>query len=148
MLEILGGALLFVTTADQLRHLARILTLHELTEDPHDLVANYVWHAAQGLSPGVARFGAVFMLSHGLVKVGLVAALLWRRTWAYPVAIVAFLVFLAYQLSRYAHTHWPALLALSALDVLVILLTWREYRRLRAARVLTDSPDQVQPHDA
>ncbi len=133
VLEILGGALLFVMTTDQLRHVARILTLHELTEDPHDIVANWVWHAAQGLSPRVATFGAVFMLTHGVVKVGLVAALLFRRAWAFPVAMAAFLVFLAYQLSRYAHTHWSALLLLSALDVLVILLTWREYRRLRAA---------------
>ncbi len=132
-LEILGGALLFFTSAEQLRHVARILTLHELTEDPNDLVANYVWHAAQGLSPSLATFGAVFMLVHGAVKVGLVSALLLRQRWAYPAAIAAFLVLLAYQLSRYAHTRWPPLLLLSALDVLVILLTWHEYRRLRAS---------------
>ena len=132
-LEIVGGALLFFVTADQLRHVARILTLHELTEDPHDLVATYILHTAQRLTPGAIDFGAIYLLWHGLVKVGLVTALLLRKRWAYPVAIVAFLLFLLYQLSRYAHTHSPALLALSALDVLVILLTWLEYRRLRAS---------------
>ncbi len=131
-LEVIGGALLFFVSPDQLRHIARILTLHELTEDPHDIVANYLLHTAQRLSPSVTTFGAIYLLWHGAVKVGLVAALLRGRRWAYPAAIAAFLAFLVYQISRYAHTHAPELLVLSVLDVLVILLTWLEYRRLRA----------------
>src|SRR2546425_4879063 len=113
----IGGALLFFVSADQLRHVARILTLHELTEDPHDIVANYLLHASQRLSPGVTTFGAIYLLWHGVVKIGLVTALLRRQRWAYPAAIVAFLLFLVYQVSRYAHTHSPELLVLSALDV-------------------------------
>ena len=136
-LEIIGGALLFFVSPDQLRHIARILTLHELTEDPHDIVANYILHTAQRLSPSVTTFGAVYLLWHGVVKVGLVTALLRRQRWAYPAAIVAFLLFLLYQLSRYAHTHSPELLVLSALDVLVIGLTCFEYRCLRASYALS-----------
>ena len=131
-LEMIGGALLFFVSPDQLRHVVRILTLHELTEDPHDIVANYLLHTSQRLSPSVTTFGAIYLLWHGAVKVGLVAALLRGQRWAYPAAIVAFLAFLVYQISRYAHTHAPELLVLSVLDVLVILLTWLEYRRLRA----------------
>ena len=136
-LEIIGGALLFFVSPDQLRHIARILTLHELSEDPHDIVANYLLHTAQHLSPSVTTFGAVYLLWHGVVKVGLVTALLRGQRWAYPAAIVAFLLFLLYQVSRYAHTHAPELLVLSVLDVLVIGLTWLEYRRLRASYVLS-----------
>ena len=136
-IEIIGGALLFFVSPDQLRHIARILTLHELTEDPHDIVANYLLHTSQRLSSSVTTFGAVYLLWHGVVKVGLVTALLRRQRWAYPAAIVAFLLFLLYQLSRYAHTHSPELLVLSALDVLVIGLTWFEYRRLRASYALS-----------
>jgi len=131
-LEMIGGALLFFVSADQLRHVARILTLHELTEDPHDIVANYLLHTSQRLSPSATTFGAIYLLWHGAVKVGLVAALLRGQRWAYPAAIAAFLAFLVYQMSRYAHTHAPELLVLSVLDVFVILLTWLEYRRLRA----------------
>jgi uncharacterized membrane protein len=43
-----------------------------------------------------------------------------------------FLLFLVYQLYRHAHTHAPWLVVLSALDVLVIALTWLEYRRVRS----------------
>ena len=136
-LEIIGGALLFFVSPDQLRHIARILTLHELSEDPHDIVANYLLHTAQHLSPSVTTFGAVYLLWHGVVKVGLVTVLLRGQRWAYPAAIVAFLLFLLYQVSRYARTHAPELLVLSVLDVLVIGLTWLEYRRLRASYVLS-----------
>jgi len=136
-LEIIGGALLFFVSPDQLRHIARILTLHELSEDPHDIVANYLLHTAQHLSPSVTTFGAVYLLWHGVVKVGLVTALLRGQRWAYPAAIVAFLLFLLYQVSRYAHTHAPELLVLSVLDVLVIGLTWLEYRRLRPSYTLS-----------
>jgi uncharacterized membrane protein len=133
VLEIVGGALLFLISPMQLDHIVRILTQHELTEDPHDLVANYILHSVQGLSAGAKMFGAIYLLWHGVVKVGLVAALLLRRRWAYPVAIVAFLLFLVYQLYRYSHTYAPELLVLSVLDVVVIVLTWLEYRRLRGS---------------
>ncbi len=136
-LEIIGGTLLFFVDPNQLRHVARILTLHELTEDPHDIVATYLLHTSQRLSPSVVTFGALYLLWHGVVKVGLVAALLLRQRWAYPAAIVAFLLFLIYQLSRYAHTHAAELLVLSVLDVIVIGLTWLEYSRVRASRALT-----------
>ena len=136
-LEIIGGTLLFVIRPDQLRHVARVLTIHELTEDPRDVVANYLLHASQRLSPSATSFGAIYLLWHGVVKVGLVAALLLRQRWAYPVAIGAFFLFLLYQLYRYAHTHAPELLVLSVLDVLVILLTLLEYGRLRASRAVS-----------
>lgn len=137
LLEIIGGfTLLFIAPA-QLHPIARFLTQRELAEDPHDLVANYLVRSLQHLSSGTKQFAALYLLWHGVVKLGLVAALLWRRRWAYPVAIAAFLLFLVYQLYRYSHTRAPELIALSALDVAVIVLTWLEYRRLRSAKAFT-----------
>jgi len=69
--------------------------------------------------------------------VGLVTGLLLRQRWAYPAAIVAFLFFLIYQLYRYTHTYSPELLVLSAFDVFIIVLTWLEYGRLRAAHAFS-----------
>jgi len=133
-LEIVGGILLFFVTPGQLHQIARLLTVHELSEDPHDLIANYVLQHSRHLSASAEIFGAVYLLGHGMVKVGLVIALLLRRRWAYPVAIVAFLVFLLYQLYRYTQTYAPELLALSLLDVFVIALACLEYKRLRALK--------------
>jgi uncharacterized membrane protein len=77
-------------------------------------------------------FAAVYLVWHGVVKVGLVIALLQKRFWAYPAALVAFGLFLVYQLSRYAQTRSAWLLVLSVVDVFVIVITWLEYKRLRA----------------
>lgn len=133
LLEILGGLILLLIDPAQLHPIARFLTQHELAEDPHDLVANYLFRSVQHLSSGTKMFAAVYLLWHGAVKVGLVTALLLRRRWAYPAAILAFLLFLVYQLYRYSHTYAPELLALSVLDVFVIVLTGCEYVRLRAS---------------
>ncbi|MHB8838334.1 MAG: DUF2127 domain-containing protein [Gemmatimonadaceae bacterium] len=132
-LEIVGGVLLFLVSPTKVYDIVRILTQHELSEDPHDLIATYLLNSTRHLSGGAQVFGAMYLLWHGVVKVALVTALLLKRPWAYPAAILAFVIFLAYQLYRYSHTHSPELLVLSGADVLVIVLTWLEYRRLRTA---------------
>lgn len=129
--EVIGGVMLFFVTPDQINWLLRILTQHELSEDPHDLLAGFVLHSEHHLSSNTKVFAAFFLLWHGVVKIGLVAGLLGRRLWAYPTAIIAFGVFLLYQLYRYSHTGSIWLLVLSILDVVLIGLTVAEYRRLR-----------------
>lgn len=94
----------------------RVLTQHELSEDPHDLVATYLLNSTQHVSGGTQVFGATYVVWPGVVKVALVTALLLNGPWAYPAAIVAFLVFVVYQLYRYSHTHSPELLVLSVVD--------------------------------
>jgi uncharacterized membrane protein len=136
-LEIVGGVLLFLVSPDQLQQIVRILTQHELSEDPGDVVASYLLRTSQHLSASAKLFGAVYLLWHGVVKVGIVTALLGRQRWAYPAAIFAFVLFLVYQLYRYAHTYSPELLVLSVLDVFVIVLTWLEYARLRASHAFS-----------
>jgi len=131
-LEILGGVLLFVVSPLQIHNVIRSLTEHELSEDPRDLVATYLRNSTQHLAVGTQAFAATYLLWHGVVKVTLVTALLLRRRWAYPTAILAFLLFFAYQLYRYSHTRAPELLVLSIFDLFVIGLTWLEYRRLEA----------------
>ncbi|MCG6934044.1 MAG: DUF2127 domain-containing protein [Gallionella sp.] len=128
--EIIGGIALFVVNPGQIDGLLRMITLHELSTDPHDIVANLLLHSVQHLASGTQTFAAFFLLWHGAVKVGLVWALFRKYLWAYPVAIFAFALFLAYQLYRYTHTHSIWLAALSALDLFVIAITWLEYRRL------------------
>jgi uncharacterized membrane protein len=135
-LEIVGGALLCLVSPAYIHSLVRLLTQHELSEDPHDRLARYLLQAAQYLSADAQMFAAVYLVWHGLVKVGLVIALLQQRFWAYPAAIGAFVLFLVYQLYRYAQTRSAGLLVLSVVDVFVIVITWFEYKRLRAVHGL------------
>ncbi|HEY6843520.1 MAG TPA: DUF2127 domain-containing protein [Thermoanaerobaculia bacterium] len=130
-LEIIGGALLLFVSPNQIQSAVRMLTQHELSQDPHDLVATHLLNSASHVTAGATLFAAAYLLWHGAVKLGLVIGLLMKRRWAYPAAIVAFILFVVYQLYRYSHTRSVALLALTVLDLIVIALTWLEYKRLK-----------------
>jgi uncharacterized membrane protein len=132
--ELLGGILLLLTSADRLRHLAVVLTQGELSEDPHDLIATHLLHSAVSLTGGAVRFGAIYLLVHGAVKVVLVSALLVNKLWAYPWMIGFLSLFIGYQLYRIALQPSGGLTALTVFDALVLVLTVREYRRQRQHR--------------
>lgn len=133
VLETIGGVLLFFISPDKIHSIVQRITQHELSKDHKDIVASYLLNSTSHLTKGVTMFAAMYLLWHGIVKIGLVAALLMKRRWAYPSAIAAFSIFLVYQLYRYSHTHAPELIALSILDLIVIILTWFEYKRLQKA---------------
>lgn len=110
------------------------VTHGELAEDPGDPIANLLVHTAHHLSASSQHFVAVYLAAHGVVKLALVAGLLRTMLWMYPAAIAIFLGFVAYQLYRYAGSHSPWLLVITAIDLVVIALTWHEYRYLRRSR--------------
>ncbi len=127
VLETLGGLLLLFVSPRQLGSLAHLLTQHELSEDPHDVIANALVHFAAGLSLSTTLFGAVYLLLHGLTKVVLVWAVLKDKLWAYPWMIGFLLLFIVYQLYKiFVEFSW-GLTALTAFDIFFVVLTWREY---------------------
>lgn len=129
--ELIGGLLLLFVTPDSIHHLVAVVTRGELSEDPNDLVARYLLHTANGLTGSAVIFGAVYLLVHGAVKIVLVIALLLNKLWAYPCMITVLLIFIGYQLYRIALQPSAALVVLTAFDVLIVTLTWLEYRRQR-----------------
>jgi uncharacterized membrane protein len=129
--ELVGGLLLLFVTPGGIHHLAAVITQGELSEDPHDVVARYILHTANGLTGSAVLFGAIYLLAHGAVKVVLVIALLLNKLWAYPCIIVVLLIFIGYQLYRIALDPSPGLIVLTIFDALIVALTWREYRRQR-----------------
>jgi uncharacterized membrane protein len=125
------GLLLFLVKPETISRIISALTQHELSEDSHDLVARALVRLADQVSADSQVFAGVYLLSHGVIKVFLVEALLRGRLWAYPTAIVFFALFIAYQMYRYYLGSTVGMIALSLLDLVVIALTWLEYRRLK-----------------
>jgi uncharacterized membrane protein len=130
VLEIIGGAVLLVTSNAALNQFVIALTQHELSEDPHDVIATAARQAVVQLSVGTKVFGGAYLIAHGLAKVVLVVGLLRGHRWAYPVAIGFLALFIAYQLYRLSYQFSIGLLLLTLLDVVIIGLIWREYRLL------------------
>jgi uncharacterized membrane protein len=128
-IETAGGLALLVASPAWILQTASVLTWDWLAAHPRSVVASHMATSAQHLSTGSERFAGIYLLAHGLVKIGLVAALLKDQRWAYPTAMVVFALFVGYQLHRYTVTHAMLLLPLSLFDVIVIALIWLEYRR-------------------
>jgi uncharacterized membrane protein len=132
--EIAGGLLLYLISPAQINRALLFLLQHELSEDPRDAVANFLIRTAGHLSVKTQLFGSIYLLSHGIVKAGIVISLWKNRLWAYPAAIVFFAAFIVYQLYRYTYSHSLWLIILTVFDIVIVLLTWLEYRRVKAVR--------------
>ncbi len=132
--EVAGGIAAYFLSQQFLLSLVMWVTRDEFSEDPHDLIANYLLHAVEQVSISAQHFAALYLMAHGIVKLWLIIGLLRERLWYYPVAIGVFGLFVAYQMYRYSFTHSVWLLFLTALDVVVIALTVHEYRYMRRRR--------------
>jgi uncharacterized membrane protein len=131
LVETVGGLLAYFVNQESVLDFAQAITQAELAEDPRDIVANYLLHQAEHLSVSAQHFAALYLLSHGIIKLVLIGGLLRRKLSFYPTAIIVFILFVLYQLYLYGFTHSVSLLLITALDVVVVGLTWHEYRYLR-----------------
>ena len=140
LFELVGGILLIVVSPETINHLAKMITQHELSQDPHDFIAHRLLRLTANLH-NTQLFGAIYLLTHGLVKIVLVIGLLRREHWAYYFAFVFLGGFVIYQIYRLTYAPSVGLSLLTAFDVFMIWLTWREYRRMRADRALPPAVD-------
>ncbi len=134
VLEIIGGVLLLLISRAQLDSWVVALTQHELSEDPNDFLATHLLSAEGHLSGGSQTFAALYLLSHGLVKVVLVGAVLKDRLWAYPWMIGFLAAFIVYQGYLMAVNPTIGIALLTIFDAFMIWLTYREYGKRRLER--------------
>lgn len=135
MLELVGGVLLLVLSSDAIVSATKFLTGAELGEDPHDFLALHARHIGEQLAQGNHTFAAIFLLTHGAVKVGLVAGLLLKKLWAYPVGLVGLSALLLYQVYQLIVGPSAGIIVLTIFDVIVIWLVWREWQLVRAKQL-------------
>lgn len=135
LVEIFAGLALAFMAHDRITALAWALTQDELLEDPHDLVADALRHAAEGMSADVQGFAAWYLFTHGAIKLALVAGVLANRLWAYPAFIAALCGFILYQVYRMVSLQVTfALIALTVIDIVVLVLSTHDYRLVRRDR--------------
>lgn len=131
-LELLGAGLLLFVNPASLGRWVVLLTQSELAEDPNDPMARWILGLSAHYSVSAQQFAIAYLLVHGIIKLVLVL-LLWRKQlWSYPLAILALIGFIAYQMARWTTTHSWLLILLSLFDAAMIWLTWAEFRRISA----------------
>ena len=114
-----------------LKQIAFALSGDELSESPRDLVWNYVVQALHGFTTTPQSIWAFIFLSHGIIKIFLIIALLRDKLWAYPASAVVFTLFIVYQCYQLSLTPSFILWIITILDIVVVGLIIHEYRRRR-----------------
>ena len=137
LVELLAGIWLLVSP--QSLHSLLGAIIGEAGEHPGRMaafIAEYVAHIDKDIAKGGLLIVVLFLISHGVVKLALVYALLKKIIWAYPYALVVLAAFLVYQ--AYVFVLHPSLgMGLFAvLDVVIIWLVWREWRTLLSEKVV------------
>ena len=127
--EIIGGTSLLFT--GEITKIVSKMIQREFLEDPRDYVANIAQHYLPYFSEHSQSFAAFYLLSHGVIKIFLAIGLLRNKLWAYPAAIVFFILFILYQVYRYTYTQSAFLILLTIFDLIVVGLTWHEYKIVR-----------------
>lgn len=135
VLEIIGGILLIFLNPSRLNKLVAWLTQRELSEDPRDVVANFLLRLSSKFTVSVEYFGVFYLVSHGIVKLVLIIFLWKRKPWAYPLTIVSLILFIIYQIYRYTLQPSSGLVILTIFDIVMIILTFIEYKRIKNAMV-------------
>ena len=134
--EALAGVGLLVASNGIVLRFVDWLTQYEIAEDPTDRMAQAARHYADAFSIETQHFYALYLISHGGLKLGMVIALALGAMWAYPGAMAILAGFVAYQLYTWAQDGSAFLLVLSGFDLFMIWLVWQEWqaRRLQAGR--------------
>ncbi|OIQ71886.1 hypothetical protein GALL_464930 [mine drainage metagenome] len=127
--QLIGAAMIQI--ASRTGWLTGVATWTAAALDNHPVgVTGMVLHALHHFSTASDPFWSIYLIGHGVLNLGVVAALLAKKWWAHPVSILMLTGFIVYQLAHYMHNHSPILIALSLFDAVVIALVWREYRQL------------------
>lgn len=131
ILQMIGGTLLIFLNPSRLNKVVVLLTQHELSEDPRDIIANFLIKSSLGFNIGAQHFGVIYLISHGIIKLVLVV-MLWRKKMiAYPLTIFSLTLFIIYQIYRYILSSSVWLIVLTIFDVIMIILTFIEYENIK-----------------
>lgn len=132
--EVLCGILLIFLTPVRMTKLISWISANELREDPNDFVMKHLIAFSHTFSISMQNTATLYLLSHGTVKL-IILFLLWKKKlWAYPVSCVLFLSFVVIQMQRFFTTHSITLIFLTAIDLIMIVLTLLEYKNLKQTK--------------
>ncbi|HVX91121.1 MAG TPA: DUF2127 domain-containing protein [Candidatus Paceibacterota bacterium] len=125
--ELFAGLIVALIPLRAIVALADHFTEGELATDPDDFIATHLHDYAHALSISSKEFAAIYLLLHGIVKLGLALGLLSGKRWAYPAALGVLGLLILYQVYRIWLHHSLLLTGGTLFDCVVFYLIAREY---------------------
>ena len=130
VVEVIGG-ILVLTIPTLLLGTVISMSQDELMEEPGDFIATHSLQLAQQFSVSATAILGIYLLTRGLIKLGLVAALLKNQLWAYPASLVVLGLFILYQIYEVIVGHSILIAVITTFDFVVVYLIWKEYAVVR-----------------
>ncbi|MEN9626485.1 MAG: hypothetical protein RL557_813 [archaeon] len=127
IIEILLGIILLILTKEFISNVIIALIEGRLAGDPNNFIAKYISQFGIDLSLSIKLFFAFYLISHGIVNLYLVYAIIKKPSFAYPISLVIFIGFLIYQTYDYFATSSLWMLVIILFDLLFIGLLFYEY---------------------
>ncbi|MER5391052.1 DUF2127 domain-containing protein [Saccharopolyspora sp. NPDC002686] len=132
--QLIGGIVLIFVQPETLTRLAHAVVTRDLVGPPAGPLAGHFEEAIQHFANGNRTFVIAYLVLHGVIKLGLVIALIRKVLPMYPVAAAALGLFVLFEILRAVQTRSIVLPLLAALDVAIIVLVIKEYLELRRQR--------------
>ena len=130
-IELFAAIALFFIKPNQIHDLIAFATHDELLEDPRDFIANFLLTSTSHISQATTTFLVVYLLIHAVVKLVAVLGIISKRLWAYPFALITLGLLMLYQLYSIILKPSLGIVLLTILDIIVLWLIAREYKRIR-----------------
>jgi uncharacterized membrane protein len=146
-LETAGGLILLIVPPDKIGQFIASITQYQLIQNPNNLFAKAAEKSIE-VTTESHLWVALFLLSHGSVKLLIVVGMILKKLWAYRVGLVAFSGLVIYQICHYLKTHSSGLLILTGLDLVFIFLAWREYRQLKQKQAVILGATRTESEDS
>jgi uncharacterized membrane protein len=128
-LEMLAAFLILVVPSSLVLKITQFATSGEIAQDPDDPVATAIRSAAHAFTIHTHYLLALYLVLHGAIKVMLVMGIFAGKRIAYPLFMIALVLFGTYEAYRGFVRHEGLLQILAIFDFTLLVLTAYEYRR-------------------
>lgn len=144
LVELLAGLSLLVAPG-LLHHVLSYLFGRANVSHGHFMyfVAENIARIDSDLAKGGLSVVILFLVTHGVVKLALVYALLRKLLWAYPYALVVLGLFFLYQLYLCVVQPTVGMFLFTLLDALIIWIVWGEWQKLKDEKDSAKAKDGV-----
>jgi uncharacterized membrane protein len=103
ILEFIVGIFLVIAGTRPSSRVAQYIFGHGIISSRGDVVGNFLLNLAHNLSLRMHIFVGLYMIVHGIVHIGIVLALVYKKLWAFPIVGVVLSLFLVYQIYQIIH---------------------------------------------
>lgn len=129
--QVVAGVLLYYFKPTQIKHLLFLLTEGEVHGGIHGFISAHFLKISSYINDSASHLAAIYLLIHGGIKLVALILLHKEKLFAYPLSILVFVGFIIFQLREYFSSYSILMIFLCVFDVIMIILTWLEYQKMK-----------------